>query len=68
MTLKELEDIEKEIRQGMSGTIKYIDSVILSQKNTMSKEEKAQIKLNAIDIFSTSLRLIKQEKEKLNKN
>ena len=63
MRLDELEQIEKEIIEGRRETIKNIDDFI--QDSFLAKEEKIEIKLNAIEIFENSLRMIKEQKQKL---
>lgn len=61
--LYELEQSEKEIIEGRREAIKNIDDFI--QNSNLTKEEKIDIKLNVLEIFENSLRMIKEQKQKL---
>lgn len=61
--LDKLDQVEKEIIEGRRETIKNIDDFI--QDSFLAKEEKIEIKLNVLEIFENSLRMIKEQKKKL---
>lgn len=61
--LYESEQSEKEIIEGRREAIKNIDDFI--QESFLTKEEKIEIKLNVLEIFENSLRMIKEQKQKL---
>lgn len=63
MTLEKLDQIEKKIIEERREVIKNIDNFI--QNRFLTKDEKIDIKLNAIEIFENSLRMIKEQKQKL---
>lgn len=63
MTIAELEQIEQEIIKGRHETIENINNA--TQNRFFTKEEKKEIKSNTVAIFENSLRMIKEQKQKL---